>query len=99
MDHGAKRSNLIITNSCSICLVEMDSSDEVCEINDCKHIFHTECLHQWLEQKNECPLCKGNIDCYKMRMHEGNAGMAVLLHQLLQMHEPMQQYFAEMHEI
>ena len=30
-------------------------------ITPCEHIFHTECLEQWLTFKNECPYCKREI--------------------------------------
>ena len=30
-------------------------------ITPCDHIFHTECLEQWLKFKNECPYCKREI--------------------------------------
>ena len=25
---------------------------------DCLHLFHADCLHPWLKQRNTCPLCK-----------------------------------------
>lgn len=28
----------------------------------CKHIFHSECLEQWLEQKKECPNCRTSFE-------------------------------------
>lgn len=27
----------------------------------CGHDFHTECIKQWLKQKNLCPICKATI--------------------------------------
>ena len=44
---------------CGICITEMDCSDEskVTRLN-CGHEFHTDCLRQALEYKNECPLCR-----------------------------------------
>lgn len=43
-------------DGCSVCLD--DHSGVVAEIQVCKHIFHQACMERWLEQKNECPLCK-----------------------------------------
>ena len=44
---------------CGICREEMDCNDEskVTTLN-CGHEFHTDCLRQALEYKNECPLCR-----------------------------------------
>ena len=25
---------------------------------DCMHIFHLDCIKQWMELKNVCPICK-----------------------------------------
>lgn len=45
----------------------MNPEDEGAQIRDCNHVYHKDCLNTWLEQKNECPLCKAQIDCYKER--------------------------------
>ena len=31
-------------------------------LTPCKHIFHSECLEQWLEQKKECPNCRTSFE-------------------------------------
>ena len=31
-------------------------------LTPCKHIFHSECLENWLEQKKECPNCKTSFE-------------------------------------
>lgn len=48
------------TWTCSICLCLLEASQEVIEM-PCKHIFHSECLEQWLHRHNTCPLCRTRI--------------------------------------
>mmetsp|Transcript_2978 Transcript_2978/g.4274 ORF Transcript_2978/g.4274 Transcript_2978/m.4274 type:complete len:390 (-) Transcript_2978:99-1268(-) len=57
---------------CSICLAEFESGDivatssaiapasppAVTEVTTCPHIFHEECIKDWLKRNNSCPLCK-----------------------------------------
>ncbi|KAJ1380134.1 Zinc finger, RING-type [Sesbania bispinosa] len=42
---------------CSICLVEFDDGIEVSSM-PCKHVYHHECLVQWLKTSHVCPLCR-----------------------------------------
>ncbi|XP_010927068.1 uncharacterized protein [Elaeis guineensis] len=44
---------------CSICQEEYASGDEVGELA-CEHRYHVACIHQWLRQKNWCPICKAS---------------------------------------
>lgn len=41
---------------CTICLDEM-SEDDV-RLKPCKHQFHRKCIQTWLNQSNECPVCR-----------------------------------------
>jgi len=65
--------NNFIDNTCIICLNNYDEdpsgNDEENQANDhdacrvvhskyCSHIFHTNCLVDWVEKKNECPCCR-----------------------------------------
>jgi len=43
-------------SSCNICLHELLSKD-VCALN-CGHLYHHECVVNWLGHKSSCPLCK-----------------------------------------
>lgn len=76
----------------------MNAHDEICEINECKHIFHTECINQWLEQKDECPLCKSKIDCYKPFV-ANEVVLSGLINQLIELHGPIALYFREMNRL
>ncbi|KAL9244136.1 hypothetical protein vseg_017942 [Gypsophila vaccaria] len=42
---------------CCVCQ-EVYSDGEDIGTLDCGHDFHTECIKQWLSQKNLCPICK-----------------------------------------
>ncbi|KAG0608896.1 hypothetical protein M758_8G141300 [Ceratodon purpureus] len=42
---------------CSICQEEYEEGDELGKI-ECGHGYHSQCIQQWLEQKNQCPICK-----------------------------------------
>lgn len=42
--------------TCSICLTDIDEGETVSNLA-CYHVFHIECLKDWLKRKNSCPLC------------------------------------------
>ena len=47
---------------CVICYNDIDTSDRTAYmIAPCNHIFHKECLIQWMEVKMECPICRQNL--------------------------------------
>lgn len=49
-------------NECSICLNGFEDDDLVTPLScDIRHYFHYECIQQWMQMKNECPLCKAEI--------------------------------------
>ncbi|KAL6218853.1 hypothetical protein ACLB2K_012060 [Fragaria x ananassa] len=42
---------------CCICQEQYADGDDIGRL-DCGHDFHTNCIKQWLMQKNLCPICK-----------------------------------------
>ena len=46
---------------CAICLEEFKRNDIIKEFYKCKHIFHKDCLKNWLKRSNVCPLCKHDL--------------------------------------
>lgn len=48
---------------CSICLEKITQSTLF--KTDCNHAFHSDCIHQWMEQSVTCPLCRAgmNVSC------------------------------------
>lgn len=51
-----------VTNECAICYssieVEGVSNSGNYMLTPCDHLFHTNCLERWMEQKLECPICR-----------------------------------------
>ena len=42
---------------CTICLCEYEDGDKLTKIPACSHIFHYECISQWLSKSStKCPL-------------------------------------------
>jgi len=46
---------------CAICQVAVDISTEEYMLTPCDHIFHEECLSQWMNIKMECPTCRSQL--------------------------------------
>ncbi|KAG0033545.1 hypothetical protein BGZ81_008121 [Podila clonocystis] len=46
--------------SCVICLCEYEPDDLLRQM-PCRHMFHKECVDEWLKLKRTCPLCKFDI--------------------------------------
>ncbi|BAT89530.1 hypothetical protein VIGAN_06050400 [Vigna angularis var. angularis] len=45
-------------SECAICLEEFKNGEECVEFSVCGHIFHCDCIKQWLEEKPTCPNCR-----------------------------------------
>jgi hypothetical protein len=46
--------------ACSICLAEFVEGEEL-RMLGCLHVFHRDCVDQWLALARECPLCKRDV--------------------------------------
>ena len=44
-------------DKCTICLSEFDQEEDVRRL-PCMHLFHVECVDQWLSQNKRCPICR-----------------------------------------
>lgn len=51
--------------NCSICLDEFVSDSKLYTI-PCKHLFHKDCLEDWVAENYKCPVCRGEIAKYKV---------------------------------
>lgn len=48
-------------NICTICCTQFENDDSIILLN-CNHIFHKECINEWIHYKAECPLCKTSVN-------------------------------------
>jgi hypothetical protein len=67
MDVGAESEdeesgNLYSPKSCSICLEPYRDGDDICwsQNEKCYHVYHLDCIVDWLMNSDECPLCRAN---------------------------------------
>ncbi|KAL2464391.1 E3 ubiquitin-protein ligase [Forsythia ovata] len=47
---------------CAICLESFVEGDECKSLPTCQHIFHANCVDQWLGRKLNCPTCRTRVD-------------------------------------
>ncbi|CAD8185479.1 unnamed protein product [Paramecium pentaurelia] len=52
---------LEIQETCSVCLQEYQKQT-LCRFTPCHHIFHFNCLEQWIIKHENCPLCRTALD-------------------------------------
>lgn len=57
-------------DTCAVCLSQLEMGDQVRELRNCCHVFHTECIDRWLDYNGHdhhdnnddnhktCPLCR-----------------------------------------
>ena len=43
--------------TCAICFCPFEEGDRIGVLENCAHEFHVECLRDWAQRKNSCPLC------------------------------------------
>lgn len=46
---------------CTICLYEFEVEEDVRRL-PCMHLFHVECVDQWLITNKRCPICRIDIE-------------------------------------
>lgn len=51
------------TDECSICLQSYNPGQTICLAKNplCKHVFHHDCIEEWLKDHSDCPLCRVNL--------------------------------------
>lgn len=58
-----KKNNFNITNdthNCIVCMCEIEDNEE-CKKLKCGHMFHSNCIDNWLRRTLECPMCRIEI--------------------------------------
>lgn len=50
-------------NECCICLDHYGPGETVCVSKEkiCDHVFHQECIEEWLQNHDDCPLCRADL--------------------------------------
>ncbi|KAL4481125.1 hypothetical protein ABPG72_015080 [Tetrahymena utriculariae] len=48
----------LIGQTCSICLFEYENEAEKISNLKCNHAFHYECIKLWMQEKDDCPMCR-----------------------------------------
>jgi len=46
---------------CVVCLTKYENNDKAI-ILPCTHLFHSDCIKDWFNKQNTCPICKFKID-------------------------------------
>mmetsp|Transcript_12022 Transcript_12022/g.20049 ORF Transcript_12022/g.20049 Transcript_12022/m.20049 type:complete len:218 (-) Transcript_12022:96-749(-) len=51
------------SHECCICLDGYEAGETVCwsKEDDCDHIFHEDCIMAWLNDNDDCPLCRAKL--------------------------------------
>ena len=66
MNPSSRTSGSDTHETCRICLEQIsvapNCSEEEKRQLDCSHIFHRECIGEWLKQKHNCPLCRAHVE-------------------------------------
>ena len=46
---------------CMVCLEPFKRHDQIGKLM-CTHIFHKDCIYQWLKTNATCPLCREDVE-------------------------------------
>ncbi|XP_022767525.1 RING-H2 finger protein ATL33-like [Durio zibethinus] len=50
-----------IGSECPVCLSVFADGEEVRQLSGCKHSFHATCIDLWLNNHNNCPICRASV--------------------------------------
>lgn len=56
---------------CSVCLLDYEGNDLLRKLPRCSHLFHVQCIDQWLESHCTCPLCRTALN--ELQSSQNNA--------------------------
>ncbi|CAJ1976165.1 unnamed protein product [Sphenostylis stenocarpa] len=49
------------TLECAVCLNEFEDTETLRLIPKCDHVFHPDCIDEWLASHTTCPVCRANL--------------------------------------
>lgn len=57
---NVEESGNISIRNCAICFEMFVPNDAICTSNnpDCNHVYHHECIFNWLLKNEDCPCCR-----------------------------------------
>ncbi|MED6187164.1 hypothetical protein PIB30_073917, partial [Stylosanthes scabra] len=56
------------SSKCSVCLNEFQQNEKLRAIPNCNHTFHIDCIDIWLQNNDNCPLCRTKISLLSGRI-------------------------------
>jgi hypothetical protein len=56
--------------SCAICLDDYKHGEAIQGSKNCVHVFHAECIMDWLVKHQECPICRTDFGDVEQAAHE-----------------------------
>ena len=57
--------NQNLEDQCTICICPMEAGETITKLSPCGHIFHLDCVRNWLAKQKVCSLCKQEIEIPK----------------------------------
>ncbi|EFJ23642.1 hypothetical protein SELMODRAFT_442810 [Selaginella moellendorffii] len=61
-------------NQCAVCLSDYQPGEKLQQLPVCDHIFHVECIDEWLANNSTCPICRGSLHHGKLVPMESLGG-------------------------
>lgn len=58
--YNKKNSGLYKSTNCTFCLNDFEDKEKLKKLK-CEHMFHYECLDNWLDNEKTCPVCKEEV--------------------------------------
>ncbi len=68
-DQLLEEHSTIADDNCTICIDYLKNGQKLRCVPLCKHIFHSECLLNWLMVTEVCPNCKNEISIYTLKAY------------------------------
>ena len=58
--------------SCTICTDEFEDDSKI-QLLNCQHIYHHDCLTEWVKRKPDCPICRNPVKIYDKKGNENTS--------------------------
>lgn len=49
------------TAQCVVCCADFECGEHLSQLPGCSHLFHPDCIRQWLERASNCPICRRDL--------------------------------------